>query len=931
MLRLRIAAIYFVLTCALFAQACSGNSATPVSEETGLDPAGFAPGIPMDPVEPRNADAVTGAFKLGNEFSWRHNAPDVGTDLHLIAPEPPGDSTAWAYYEFADTGMQPLALTVNAQYYDPNPHEDLPDEGYWIAYADYAKGSWVYSGPHRQGQARVFIPPEADLVSPGGFLYALALTWGGTEALIHSLQIGYDDGFDYEESWLSVPQGAAVGNRCDIQLDPAGQPQIAYLRADAMAFSESGKARVAARSPTGWEIADVDSSISVSLVRLAIGDGGRRALLLLEDEYSNVELWLCYDNGTGDFSDQHQLSALTEEVCLPGITFVNSADNPLGDRDLAVMTYAIEAGGSDQTTVYRIYDGVVLSPELLLYPVNTTRGATLSLSTRADKSAMVGVADKLANWEYDVGFFSAVAPPPAWDFVTVTSWVGGSDIDSYDEFAPDFALRELPSGDYVAAYRSNGEVTLARWDGIGWQENEHDRHPLADTELMDMEAYSDDYVGVPGSYGPSIPVLHRGKVGVATMTWDTHYLDGVTAATRSSSLAVGTDDTSHLAVHNMDSFTLDYITRTAGGDVAIEEVDNGGMLQGRAIGQAEVMAVDDQLHVFYVDAGHMWPMHAVNVGGIWVKDAEPISRDTVAYFFTGQGYLESNGMLYCSWWDVNSGSLVVATADGDLSEWQLTPFCPVIFSPYSSVADDGENIGALTIQLTLMSEGYIAFCQGPPRESVTAFETVGAGEGAMSQDWHLAFNPSDGTWGALTTDDNSKRIRYYYREAENEWLGPSTVLQRGGNGRATALGLSYRESDGAARALVLHKPDASTVNYLSVYTAPQGSMDFLFVSTFASVDTVLENLGPTAGVVDAAGEPVAFLGHKLLADSMFDVDIYTLSGVDTWASTDTWNDAFVASIFLGATVTPDGFPVVAACEFGVPSPHQDSIGVYYPW
>jgi hypothetical protein len=886
----------------------------------------------MEPVGPRSADAVTGAFKLGNEFAWRHNAPDVGTDLHLISTEPPGDYAAWAYYEFADTGMQPLALTVNGQYIDPNPHEDLPDEGYWIAYADYAKGRWVYSGPHRQGQARAFIPSTANLVSPGGFIYALVLTWGGAEAMLKSVQIGYDAGFGYEESWLATPQGVAVGNRCDIQLDAAGQPQIAYLRSERVAFSNSGKARVAVRGLLGWEVTAIPTSFDVSVVRLALGDGGCRALLLLEDEWTSPELWLYYDPGTGDFTEQHQVSAIAEPDCLPGVTFVNSADNPAGDLDLALMTYANTAAGGQQTTVYRTFDGVVLSPEQSLHIDKTTAGGTLSLSTRANKTALVGVADDTGGWRYYVGTCALTAPPPHWDFSAITSWVCGSDVDASDDFAPDFALRELPGGDFVASYRSDGEVVLARWDGTNWLQNERDSHPLSTTEIMDMEVYSDDYVGIAGNYGFLAPVLHRGQVAVGSMTWDTHYLDGLTEPRLSLALAVGGDDTSHLAAFSMNDFTIDYITRTMGGDVAVEKVDVGGMMQGYTTGQVEVVAVDDQVHVFYVDGAHLWPMHAVNVGGVWVKDGEIIAKDSGAYYFAGAGYLESSGMLYCAWWDVLDGSVLVASATGDMSEWEVVSFCPTVFSPFAFVADNEVDIGVLTMNVNMgLGDGTIVFCQGPPREGTTIFEDLGSAEGVMGEHWHLAYNHGDGTWGALITDSSEQRTRYYRRNVDGTWLGPSTVLQRDGSGKAVGAGLCYRASDGAARVLVRQRVDTSNLNYLTIFSAPQGSMNFSFVSSFASVDTAVEKLGVLGFAASLEGEPIAYLGHKLLADTVYDVEIFTPSGVDTWASTNIWEDAYEASSMVGTAITPAGLPVAAVCEMADGAPHENSIGVYYPW
>ena len=264
-----------------------------------------APGLPGFPGgEPeRDSSALIGPVKLGNEFTWRHNAPEDGTDLILASNPPPGDSTSWAYYQFPQAGGPPIALTVNATFYDPTPHEQTPEEGYWVAYADYAKGCWQFSGPYRQAGARVFIPPEAEVLSPGGFHYGLVLTWGGRFARLHSVKLGYDDGLGYEEYWLSAPPGEATGHRNDIELDASGNPQIAYLHQPAMPMMERGQTRVAAFDGTVWTTQDIDTTFEVDRLQFAIGDGGRRALLMANETGAAGDLWLYYDNGSGVFAD----------------------------------------------------------------------------------------------------------------------------------------------------------------------------------------------------------------------------------------------------------------------------------------------------------------------------------------------------------------------------------------------------------------------------------------------------------------------------------------------------------------------------------------------------------------------------------------------------------------------------------------------------
>jgi len=449
MTMLRGLLIILLTSLIAFFTSCGGSSPVPAprAEPPTQAPAfgGSLPGMPGGPEEPRDAMMVGGLFRLGNEFSWRHNAPDEGTDLHLIAPDAAGDSTAWAYYSFPNAGSAPLILSVHATWLDPDAYSSSPNEGYWIGFANYATGRWQMAGPFTKSLARMDIGPYPDIVSPGDNINVMVLTHSGNEALIHQLQVGYDDGPGYEEHYIAAPQGTAPGQSSDIQVQ-GSVIQIAYSTQRGMEDYNYG-IRIATKAGDDWSIENLVIADPVRDFSLALGDGGRRALLV-ELDPGTTELWLFYDDGSGFDAGQMLSNTFTQSTSTE-VAFVNSLDNPLGDLDLALVVYANDAAAwAEMTTYYRTYDGVVLLAETPLYLGDTKDCKTLSLSTNADKAGIVGFThDPGSGLQHYVGAFTVTGLPPHWDFPVPLIWPLPNDPDNSTEYV----LRELPTGDPTKA------------------------------------------------------------------------------------------------------------------------------------------------------------------------------------------------------------------------------------------------------------------------------------------------------------------------------------------------------------------------------------------------------------------------------------------------------------------------------------------------
>lgn len=879
-----------------FITGCGGSSPVPApgAEPSTQAPAfsGGLPGMPGGPAEPRDAGMVAGLFRLGNEFAWRHNAPDDGTDLHLTAPAGAGDSTAWAYYSFPNTGSAPLLLSVHATWLDPDAYSSGPNEGYWIGFADYAAGRWQMAGPFTKSLARMDIGPYPDIVSPGDNINVMVLTHLGNEALIHQLQVGYDDGLGYEEHFLAAPQGTAPGQRSDIQVH-GGVIQIAYSDQRGMQDYKHG-IRVATKVGDEWSIENLVFTNPVLGFHLALGDGGRRALLA-ELDAGPTELWLFYDDGSG-FDTGQVLSNTFSWSTSTGVTFVNSLDNPLGDLDLALVVYATDAAAWDEmTTYYRTYDGAVLLAETPLYLGDTKDCWTLSLSTTADKGGIVGFThDAGAGKEHYIGVFSATGLPPHWDFPVPLIWP----LPGEPAVSTEYAVRELPSGDLVVGYHTNDELLyLGRWDGLTWNHATRDIHPLMlreDAEL-DMGVYSDGDVGVPGDTGHYEAMLHKGQAGVAPGDWEDILLSGGGSRCMKLSLAVGADDTSHFSYFDADTMDLGYMARATDGSITTETVDTGAMAEGMSGPTVSATMVDSTLYVFSTDSSHHRLNYSMNMNGDWLCENAVIPT-SAAYpmYIVGSGYLEDENLVYVAFWDAVDMNVYLASATPGTDDWETVSFLNYFFEGLPTLADNESEIGIFYYEPSMHYEDdFYCVAIGPARTPSPDREVVTMSYDYARDPWRLAYNSHAGEWGLLTTSDDRNRAFYFRRSAPDVWHGPTMILNREGfDAHVRAWGLTFRKSDGMAQALLNQRIDGDPKEYLTIFSAPSGTNDWSFVNTFASVDTTTDEMDFQIGcAANADGEIVAYISHRLIGDARWDVDIFIPDG-GTWTNSKTWDDAY---------------------------------------
>jgi hypothetical protein len=690
-----------------------------------------------------------------------------------------------------------------------------------------------------------------------------------------------------------------------------------------------------------WHTETIDTPFSVNSVRFALGDSGRRAALLDTRDVSPQELWFFYDDGSGAFDAGQMISNTFDNDCTPAVTFVNGADDPTGDLNLVLMVYADQGvAWQDMHTYYRTYDGVLLAPQLDMYGGDTTDTSSLALSTDSNLAGLCGVGNNAGGWRYYVGTFSALVP--AWNFGAVVSWICPGNVPS----EPDFVLSELPSGDYVAGYHTYDDtVILARWDAVAWNFETRDIHSVYlgdenDKILMDMEACSDGDVGIPGSYGMFSPVLHMGQVGIGSTDWDDFYLDTAISSYMRPSLAVGSDDKSHISYFSVGTFTLGYMTRAADGTVTNEIVDTGTMAPGMNGAYVSATMADNYLYVFSTDDAHMKLLYSINVNGMWPRENVVIpTPGSYPFYIVGSGYLENEDLVYVGWWDYVDLSVYIATAHPFDDDWEVVQFTMQALELWPTLADDESEIGIVYLTYShALGEGVFAFGHGPARIPNAPWEVITLSGDYAYNPWTLAHNPIADEWGFLATDDNNHRANYFRRTAPDIWQGPTTILYREGTGEAYGFGLSFRESDGAAQALLAQKLDGTTVYYLSIFSAPSGTSNWSFVNTFASVDTTVGEIDEFLGrAPDENGEIVAFMSHRLLGDPYWDIEIYTTDGTDSWASTGLWDDAYsriaesegAESIFAGV-VTQNG-PAAFIVEADAAMPTFGRVGAWYPW
>lgn len=905
---------------------CSGTASTdaialkppqPESSDLPLPPSG--------PAEARFAATFSGVTVPGNPAYDSANATPDGGNLQLESGDLPSNLTAWAIYQLPESPGDPVDMvTVNAQYLDPDPVIQRPEEGYWTAYADYASDTWVFSGPHTTLQTRVSIPPEANAVSPGGFHYILVLVCQSNKAVVQQVQVGGYDGMGYEGYILGRPQGHSEGYACDIQLDPAGEPQIAYEDRPVLTTEEGSTLRVAKKNGDSWEIQSAAPTIEPNWFSFAIGDDGRRALLISDNGSTN--LWLYYDNNTGEFSDAQLISNTYDSNVQGSVTFVNSADDSTQPLDQAVVVYA-KSAPPDISTFSRTYDGLVLTPDIPVYGLSDEADRIL-VTTNADKLAVVGVPDKIAgDWYCAVGIYSA----GAWDFLSVPNWGPLDQFEDSESNTPDAVVRESPTGDLVGCYMRNGRSTvgMARYNGVSWLSTDTDILAASVRDNIDIGAFGSGRTVILMSYGNMKPMLRWGLAGSGE-AYSQQFLEAEPFAAISDSLAIDSSNNTHIATYSGFSGELKYYLRPASGPVSVETVDTGGLQLGGSRLFAQTTYVGDHLHLFYSDNAHPAVLHSENVNGVWTVENEIIDSQGLPYYIVGAGYLENSNLLYVCYLDYFSMQFRLVTGTPDEDDWQSQQFGSA-FGELAFIADDETNVGLLGPHPNPLTDYELSFYIGPPRSGQPAEETVSADPDMFDLHAALAYSPADGAWGFVTTFSPNSEADYFRRNVADNWTGPYAVAQMTGPGSAIhAEGLSYLEADGTPRVVVLQQasgdPEVKTV----VYTASPGGTNFSFLLKIKGLSDAVADMPYATAVPGPDGEPVVAIIHKLIAESTYDIDMFVPDGPGSWTLHETW-DSPLSQFYPRLALAPDDQPAVVAIENDDASPLFGSVVAYYPW
>ena len=270
----------------------------------------------------------------GSAFFDSFGATVNGASATFESGMTPVDIMAYGLYQHIarpDPSV-PFMLNVFGYYQDADPVDVDPNEGYYVLYADYSLSRWVIGGLYKTTNTRIQLPETADVISPSGFIYTAVVAYNGNSVKVTNVKVGYDDGPGYEQYVLPEVPGMAVGGYCDIELDEAGVPQIAYMAGSSMIEANDAQVRVARLVGETWEIQDLTLPDIPMSFDFAIGSAGRRALIVFDDAGHQT---LLLDMGTGDFTVDYNSNGggLVNDPlnsAKPAITYINGADDAPG-------------------------------------------------------------------------------------------------------------------------------------------------------------------------------------------------------------------------------------------------------------------------------------------------------------------------------------------------------------------------------------------------------------------------------------------------------------------------------------------------------------------------------------------------------------------------------------------------------------------------
>lgn len=158
--------------------ACSGREASlePPAPAASPDVAG----LPPLPQPPRKASQVS--LVADGADAWGKCASAQASGDRMVLQAAPGAAgLGWAIYQFSTTQSAKYAVELRCQ-----PGSD--GDAYWLGLADYARGSWQFTGPF-EGLGTLPALQAGDYLSDNGFAYAVVVAFDTARVVVDQLEL----------------------------------------------------------------------------------------------------------------------------------------------------------------------------------------------------------------------------------------------------------------------------------------------------------------------------------------------------------------------------------------------------------------------------------------------------------------------------------------------------------------------------------------------------------------------------------------------------------------------------------------------------------------------------------------------------------------------------------------------------------------------
>ncbi|MBN2083267.1 hypothetical protein JW859_13800 [bacterium] len=869
-----------------------------------------------------DGDTVQGSFAV-NAHNW---SPSATRGLLMI---PESEHLAFAVYGIPSRATPPDYFTYNTSWYDGDPLVTSPNDGFWVAYADFAQDCWVFTGPYSSSQTRIAVPAQADVISPGDNLFVAVIMLQGNALIINSVSAGYYTTEGYEEVYLAPPQGKRVSHGIDIQLDPAGNPQIAYLVNDSIYTTYGNQLRIASLTDGEWTLEPESTPYTIWDIMFRIGDNGRRAILAATS--TSGELHLLYDGGSGEFTGDYLITTEHNSANRPAMSFFNADGDPSGDRDDLMIVYEEEDAWPDFYVRSCRYDGT--NPPVIenVYPGSLAQVGCPSLTTNADNSLLLGY---LVEMVVDEPFLDtqSYTTGGGWANSGFVDWV---DIDPEDDFVfrPGISTVELPDHSLAAAWIHEGNhgIVLGHSTAMGWDSTPTDTIGCDAPSIIDLEVYPDGDVGFLADYADYRLQLFRKQPGVNEAVQVTAIDNSVTDSGYGT-MAVDADGVTHIATCSVEGSGLLYYTVDESGVSEPAVVDALGWSQGASGGMPVMVALGDDLYVFDWDRAHCTLMYSLNRTGSWIVENGTIPTDPPCMSTVAAGYLAESNLIYVVYQESINETINIVSFTPDGTDYQSNELIPYI-SELPAIDDDETNVGALYLKSTLYGTDRLVFSLGPPRTAPNQEEIVTSEASLTDPPYKLEYNTVRQTWLAGSHGDDINSCLVHTRTPEGYWTGPQLVTSQPGTAYVAIGGIEHDHVTGCNYVVVYEQPDGDTWRQVNVYADNNALGLFEYINYVMEYDTANYDMSSVVTAPNAHGWPWISLMIKPNTQLTWNFRVMEPVTSFAWNSAFTWETEYIQPVGNQMMVVlGNGLPALALLE-GYQA-NEDDYGrvlVRYPW